>query len=97
MDVSHASVVHDIGDALRLPGIFLGQGSIEPGRPGTHESLGAVVQVLHQVAQVARLMANLGQERRLAYSAVDVVAGHCSVQCRQKNARNWAGIGEDLK
>ncbi|MNJ61227.1 hypothetical protein D3C77_570060 [compost metagenome] len=96
-DVAHAGVVHDIANAFRLPGVLLGQGSIKPGWPHQHQCIGAVVQVLHQVAQVARLMADLGQERRLAHPAVDLEAGHGPVYRRQKNARDWAGIGEDLQ
>ncbi|MNP70267.1 hypothetical protein D3C76_1664810 [compost metagenome] len=42
-------------------------------------------------------MPDLGQKRGLAHPAIDLPAHHGPVQRRHKNARDWAGIGEDLQ
>ncbi|MNJ54023.1 hypothetical protein D3C77_494460 [compost metagenome] len=42
-------------------------------------------------------MADLCQERGHANRAVDLVASHGPVQRRQKNARDRAGVREDLQ
>ena len=48
------------------------------------------------VFELARLMANLGDERGYALRPDDLVIPHRSVEYRHKNAGNWAGAGKDL-
>ncbi|MNM97353.1 hypothetical protein D3C81_1098560 [compost metagenome] len=92
-----------VGDRLGLAcqgqglGVRLAVGAAIPPLPCSGQPLGAVVEVLHQSAQVAGLVPDLGQKRRLANPAIDLPARHRPIQCRHKNARDWAGIGEDLQ
>jgi hypothetical protein len=47
--------------------------------------------------QLARLMTDLDQERRLAHGGVDLIALHRAVQRRSKNAGFPAGVRESLQ
>lgn len=47
------------------------------------------------IAQLARLMANLGYERSDPLCSDDLVMLHGGVQCENKNARLAAGVWED--
>lgn len=103
MVITIAAGIYVVRDRFRLPcqrhglRVRLAIRPVVPALPGGSQPFGAVVQVLYQPAQLARLMADLGQEGRLPNWAIDLLARHGAVQGGYKNARYRAGIGEDLQ